>query len=252
MLIFNLKSDSKSKSEFTTQGNIGRKKSTPSESSSRMRSDGSWPKAKPWNFLFSLSLLISFTSTSFGEGCTSDPEISYVVKDEFGVETSIPRVGGILEITCTKYGSDEPILTGASGVKHKDGKFVISIKFPQEFRCTCDKGRNFRSNKLIVTKVLCSPQGAVCPESNELCWLQANGTRKCGRSQEKICVDGKKTPPVTSPPSFILIETKAAMVDKLSCEALQEENNEKWGQVELKKTTSSILSVISKGPCTYY
>ncbi len=75
-----------------------------------MRSEGSLPKVKikPWIFLFSLSVLISIPSTASEKECTwprggpkNVPKITYIVKDEFGMVTSAPRVGGTLELTCT-------------------------------------------------------------------------------------------------------------------------------------------------------
>ncbi len=224
-----------------------------------MRPEGISPKVsiKPWIFLFSLSLHVSFPFTSFGQSCTK-PEISYIVKDEFGVETSVPRVGGTLEITCTKYGTPKPVIfNGATevdqDVKYKGhGKFEIKINSRfAELRCACGNEKSLKSTDRIgVENVLCNPKDAVCPDSAELCWLQTDGTGKCGGSR-KSCVEGgaKETPPGYT--LHVFVKSTAGMEAKKSCEALLEGNNEKWGQVELKSSPELVkhplLAAISKG-----
>ncbi len=177
------------------------------------------------------------------------------------------RVGGTLEITCTEYGTTEPVLVFLNEGNFQqvdredmddkgDGKFLFKINSEfaskyrkNEFACACGGNAGLHplsSDRVDVREVLCRPQDTVCPDGAGHCWLQADGTGKCGGSGT-ICVKGKETPPVTA--FQMVVQSKTVMSMKKSCEALTEENIEKWGQVELKEGSLS-ESTFSKGSYT--
>ncbi|MCP3665567.1 MAG: hypothetical protein GY696_24230, partial [Gammaproteobacteria bacterium] len=114
----------------------------------------------------------------------------------------------------------------------------------KKFECACGgEDDSVSKDGVFVNEVLCRPQDTVCPDGAGHCWLQANGTGKCGGSG-KICVEGKETTPVFQ----MVVQSKTVMTVKKSCEALMDEHVEKWGQVELK--VASLPSAFSKGSCT--
>ncbi|MCP3664610.1 MAG: hypothetical protein GY696_19325, partial [Gammaproteobacteria bacterium] len=201
--------------------------------------------------------------SSFGQQCSGSDEpiaITFIAKDEFGEKTSVARAGGTLEITCAGYGKEKPVLrSGAKQVNLEDmdykgdGEFLFKINSEfaskyrkKKFECACGGGDDSVSKDgVFINEVLCSPQDTACPDGARHCRLQANGTGKCGGS-ENICVEGTQTPPVSA--FQMVVESKTAITVKKSCQALTEENIEKWGQVELKVAT--LPSDFRKGSCT--
>ncbi len=146
-------------------------------------------RVRPWLSLLSLTIfLLSFPLAA--AVISSSCDLSYILLDEFGQETSVARTGGSLFITCKTAGSSVCPSSNITGTEGKDGKFEITIKpemFGKYIRCCCANGTE-SWNYVKLNQLPCIPsQGSNC-SNTELCHQKSDRGTVCKRRAD-VCLD---------------------------------------------------------------